>query len=156
MNYFKSLYLFIPIILFLCMTSYFVGVIKTSHKYELENLEAQQKANEKTNIIESKVIDQQIKYVTKYKYITKEVVKYVNTPNANIILDSNWVWLYNSSISNAITSTSSYDTTAGVAVDTATKNNIQCNEWREEIKLWQQWAKENQVIRKEHKFLGIF
>ena len=143
MTYLKQITLFIPMMLFIFVAGYFKGNIDAKHKYEISNLKDQVNQNTIINKINDKIIAQKESAIVKTIYITKEVIKYVNTPNANIILDANWVWLYHNSISDAEASRKSYATTAGIAIDTITKNNQTCVQWRNQIILLQEWIREN-------------
>ena len=144
MNYLKQITIFIPILLFIFAAGYFKGNIDAKHKYEISNLQNQIQQDSITNKINDKIISQKESDLVKTIYITKEVIKYVNTPNANNILDANWVWLYHSSISNSEASREPYATTAGVAIDTIVKNNQTCIQWRNQIILLQEWIRENE------------
>jgi len=85
------------------------------------------------------------------KYVNKEKIKYVQTPNAGkCILPPKWVFLHDTAARNNITRSSNTsskpnDTSTKItdidALDVVTNNYATCNETRNKLISLQQWAK---------------
>lgn len=136
--------LLIPILIFTFGAGYLKGGIDAKNQFKINQIKSQIIQQRKTDDIESKAIQTQNQYAIQYKYIIKEVIKYAQTNNANTILDSYWVRLYNDSISNAQTTSKSYAATASIVLNTATANNQACYQIREQLILLQEWINNNQ------------